>query len=251
MKENRRDVSQSHVDNLPFDRLVDGELDEPERRRLLAGLDNEPGGWRRCALAFLEAQCWKQAIKIPGGQAFLSAEESLPAHNRQESECLSSLAVRRSPWPSRLGTLAAMAASFLVALWLGTVAQQTRLGGHGFTDQIASTVGNRQPSAQPSQPNVPPDGNGASSPWRVVTVSNGQAPGSSFDLPAVERENVDQQWLQSVPAAIPENVLQALSRTGYQIQQQRELVPVPLQDGRRLMVPVDQVELHYVGNRAY
>jgi hypothetical protein len=249
MKENLHDVSHSHADDLSFDRLVDGELGEPERQQLLAGLDNEPGGWRRCALAFLEAQCWKQAIKIPGERTFLPAQDSLPAHDGQK--CLSSFAVKRSPWLGRVGTLTAMAASFLVALWLGTVAQQTRIGSHGFTDQIASNAGSRQPSVQPSQPNVPPDGNAAPSPWRVVTVSNGQAPGTAFDLPAVEREKVDQQWLQNVPPAIPDNVLQALSRTGYQIQQQRELVPVPLQDGRRLMVPVDQVELHYVGNRAY
>ena len=67
----------TNLDNMPlddsrFDRLVDGELSEAERRELLAGLDSEPGGWRRCALAFLEAQCWKQefgAIAKSGTQA--------------------------------------------------------------------------------------------------------------------------------------------------------------------------------------
>jgi hypothetical protein len=84
-----------------------------------------------------------------------------------------------------------------------------------------------------------------------VTVSNGQQPGASFNLPAIERDNVDEQWLRSLPPAIPENVRQALSRTGHQVQQRRELVPVPMQDGRRLIVPVDQVEVHYVGNGTY
>ena len=42
-----------------LDRLVDGELSQAERRALLAALDDEPGGWRRCALAFLEAQSWR------------------------------------------------------------------------------------------------------------------------------------------------------------------------------------------------
>ena len=51
------------LDDPRFDRLVDGELSEPERRELLAGLDSEPGGWRRCALAFLESQCWKQSLE--------------------------------------------------------------------------------------------------------------------------------------------------------------------------------------------
>ncbi len=32
-----------------LDRLVDGELSQPDRRELLAALDDEPGAWRRCA----------------------------------------------------------------------------------------------------------------------------------------------------------------------------------------------------------
>lgn len=45
-----------------IDLLVDGELPEESRRALLLGLDSEPQGWRRCALAFLEAQGWRQAF---------------------------------------------------------------------------------------------------------------------------------------------------------------------------------------------
>ncbi len=44
------------------DRLVDGELSEMERRALLLRFENEPDCWRRCALAFLEAQCWREAF---------------------------------------------------------------------------------------------------------------------------------------------------------------------------------------------
>ena len=94
----------------------------------------------------------------------------------------------------------------------------------------------------------------AAGPWRWVTVSapgNGTQEGLSFQVPAVERDGIDEQWLRSMPPAIPDNVLQALSRTGHQVQQRRQLVPVPLKDGRQLIVPVDQVELHYVGNGSY
>ena len=45
-----------------FDRLVDGELSAAERRELLASLDGRPTGWRRCALAFLEAQTWQNEL---------------------------------------------------------------------------------------------------------------------------------------------------------------------------------------------
>ena len=45
-----------------IERLVDGQLDEASRRQLLERLDREPEGWRRCALAFLEDQCWREAL---------------------------------------------------------------------------------------------------------------------------------------------------------------------------------------------
>ena len=49
-------------------------------------------------------------------------------------------------------------------------------------------------------------------PWKMVTVSapsDGQHPQSSIQVPAVERNNIDEQWVRSVPPAIPDNVLQA------------------------------------------
>ncbi len=49
-------------DDRRFDRLVDGELPDGERRELLLRLETEPDGWRRCALAFLEAQSWRQTF---------------------------------------------------------------------------------------------------------------------------------------------------------------------------------------------
>ena len=45
-----------------LDRLIDGVLSEDDRRMLLLNLDASPGGWRRCALAFLEAQAWREAF---------------------------------------------------------------------------------------------------------------------------------------------------------------------------------------------
>ena len=47
---------------LRLDRLVDGELSAQEYRALLAALDEEPDSWRRCAMAFLEAQTLGQEL---------------------------------------------------------------------------------------------------------------------------------------------------------------------------------------------
>jgi hypothetical protein len=53
----------THDDNLIFDRLADGELTNAERQELLASLDSRADGWRRCALALLEAQTWRRDFK--------------------------------------------------------------------------------------------------------------------------------------------------------------------------------------------
>src|SRR5262245_29020469 len=51
------------IDPRLLDRLVDGELDVAGRRELLNALDEHPGGWRRCALAFLEAQALRSDLR--------------------------------------------------------------------------------------------------------------------------------------------------------------------------------------------
>src|SRR5579872_984072 len=59
---------------LPADRrvlelLVDGELDEARRRELLSRLDGVAGGWKQCALAFLEAQALRAALRASRPEA--------------------------------------------------------------------------------------------------------------------------------------------------------------------------------------
>jgi hypothetical protein len=229
------------ADDFAFDRLVDGELGEAERRDLLAGLDDAPNGWRRCALAFLESQCWKQTLgpmtqKAAGGEFAVKP-----------------IRVARSAWRSRMGTLVAMAASFLLAFWVGSHLRDTsperrptRVPAIG---EIASTAG-IQPAPVRLGRQVQPTAN----PWKMVTVSapsGSENAASSMRLPAVERDNIDQQWLRSVPPAMPDDVQQAFRRSGHQVEQNRELVPVPLQDGRQMVVPVDNVKVRYVGNGTY
>ena len=214
-----------------FDRLVDGELNEEERREMLAGLDREPGGWRRCALAFLESQCWKQTFGAFSQQTVQHEAPVTVAH---------SAPVRG---PGRMGTLLAMAASFLIALWVGSLVWQTG------TDRVAAP-----PGATGGLASVSPKGSTPSDPWRVVTVSQptgAQAAGHSLRVPAVERNNIDPQWARNLPAPIPDEVMRAFNRTGHRVQQRREFVPVPLKDGRQLVVPVDQVDVHYVGDKTY
>ncbi len=226
----------NHLSPTPemFDRLVDGELTETERHQLLASLDQEPDGWRRCALAFLESQSWKKELG--------NLRQNVLAAPLQVAQTTQRKASPFGP----LGTLMAMAASFLLVLGAGVWWQQSGRHSPDPFNQLAGKT-DQQPATILSAPQT------GSPPWQMVslTPAGSTDPSQVVQLPALERDRIDEQWLQNLPSAIPPQVLQALRRNGYQVHTQEAFMPMPLKDGRRLVVPVDQVELKYVGNQAY
>ena len=229
-----------------LDRLVDGELTEAQRRELLLALERQPDGWRRCALAFLEAQEWKRSLGALRAAA-APAQAATPP--------------RRALPLGRFGTLAAMAATFVAAVGLVLAVQGWRSRGAGRPG--GETVARVQPQT-PRNESLPPGGpalagqvppaNGAPGPWQRVRLSlpdGPQGPGADIELPACEREQIDEAWLSSLPATMPPEVLQALQRAGYEVQRQQRLLPLPMEDGRRLVVPVERVNVRYVGRPSY
>src|SRR5262245_1884809 len=91
-----------------LDRLVDGELSPGQRRELMAALDDEPGGWRRCALAFLEAQSWRWQLSRMATEPLVSQAAG--------GATQSARATRRRRWAWGLS----LAAGLLAAFSLGT-----------------------------------------------------------------------------------------------------------------------------------
>src|SRR5271167_4761222 len=109
----------SSAEQQQFDRLVDGELSEADRRSLLVQLEHQPDGWRHCALAFLEAQCWKAEL----GEMFTSvgsgaARTALVSQPGQIG--------RWQSWRQFAATTLTIAAGFLIAM---VVLRGTWFGG--------------------------------------------------------------------------------------------------------------------------
>lgn len=221
------------ADDRRFDRLVDGELSEADRRELLSRLDHEPDGWRHCALAFLESQCWRTELKAIAARPVERPASSSP----------------RRPlgaWPRYLTMALAMAATFMIAMLAGSQLREMGIIGGGPQNQIVKKEAQRSAPAGSAQRPQPSDR------WEMVTLTAG-GPGGATEtirVPAVERPTIDQQWLNNLPGAVPPEVLQAFERSGHQVSQHRELVPLEMQDGRRLVVPVDKVQVHYVGRKS-
>jgi len=257
-----------------LDLLVDGELDEAARRELLLWCERDPAGWRSCALAFLEAQCWSQQV---GG--LTTGSLNVASLNDRQFDKLLSAAVQPSAssgamppvslpgdvqlaprprrtfaWKSLMGPLA-MAASFLAAFGLGLLARNgwptggvsppdRQVAQDDLAGQETIVAGELKNEVMPALPREPME--------QVRLVVDG--PDGSTDeiqLPVVEGRSLDADFLQGRPVAMPREVQRMLEQMGHQVRQRREMLPLRLKDGRRLVVPVDQVEVHPAANRDY
>jgi len=111
-----------------LDRLVDGELPADQYRALLAALDEQPDGWRRCALAFLEAQAWRRDVgrlwDEPARSGFPSVSRNGQTLAGERDPVLQS---QRRPGRGAKHVFAgALAVSLLLAFWLGSQFQVIR-----------------------------------------------------------------------------------------------------------------------------
>lgn len=257
-----------------LDLLVDGELSEAQRREVLAWCQSEPDGWRRCALAFLDAQSWSNVLgQMAAGRAVTGrvANERMVVQRGAAGKPSSDdplwaapaagasvVERQRAAQPhSWFGSALALAASALVAFTVGLWARGGFSGG-AWSDnrplmasgehQALSTVAERDGAGSGALSADRPEQGPRGKVRLVVGGSAGAA--DEIQLPVVEGQSLGDDWLHGQPA-MPLDVQQALERLGHRVRQQRQLVPFPLEDGRRVMVPVDQIDVQPVADRAF
>lgn len=246
------------IDNCVLDRLVDGELGEPERRALLAQLETEPDGWRRCALAFLEAQSWNDELRMLVGAATAECAQTAKT------------AVPRR----RTGSLLSVfnwAAAVLVAFTLGWLVRGTNGWQHEGPERVAAprvgapansagsvahSEGNLPSAEEPSESVASEDGiNGDIDAARTLlaTLSFPESDDETaqVQVPVYEGPEFDAAWLRDQPDVVPEYVKRQLERRGYEVRQQRRLYPFQLENGRQLVLPVDEVQVQFIGYRSF
>ena len=74
---------------------------------------------------------------------------------------------------------------------------------------------------------------------------------SRLEIPVSQGPGIDENWLMQQPPVLSDYDRQKLERLGYRVDQRRRLWPIRLDDGRHLVLPVDQVDVHYVGYERY
>jgi hypothetical protein len=229
-----------------FDRLVDGELNQEEYRQLLSSLDERPAGWKQRALAFLEAQALGHELGgyEQGGQRAASDGPS-PADDKALTLPDSrSGGAQLSPWG-----IAGIAASFLAVLGIGLWSNQGPGGGvngGGVATQAGLLSGFRLGRAPtPASPAFELAGTECQRHLvnKVTLVVEGPNEKQQLiDLPVVEAEGDPMEYL-ALDSAVPSEVREALQRSGHQLQRRRQYIPVRLQDGRQMVLPIEEVEI--------
>jgi hypothetical protein len=222
---------------IQLDRLVDGELNDTDRRETLLRLEREPEGWRLCALAFLEAQCWKQELG--------SITRMAPRAEREPDKTVvvrPASGFQPAVWRRQLATVLTMGACFLIALALGMgLRGNMSRGGHGPNSEVTTTTNVFPLNRSATQ--------SSGDQWELVPIvadsPNGRR--ETVNIPAVHRDSLDERMLAEIPDVIPPEIRRSLEQAGHQIEEHRQVVPVQMNDGRRLMVPVNNVQIHFVG----
>jgi hypothetical protein len=219
-----------------FDQLVDGELPEAERRQLLQSLDLAPDGWRRCALAFLEAQSWGQGLK-----SFVR-EPAIASRPGSDADKAASLPTVRGR--QRVYTWAAIAAGLLVAATLVIWQKNT---GPSATDLATNIQSSPEvaPEAPTSAPGRPTDD---AITFFVRDESGRQRP---VRVPLMDAESLDREHGMQFQTGVPVEVRNRLQDRGYQVQSRRRYAPLMLENGGRMFVPVEDTKIVPVSQNVY
>ncbi len=229
-----------------IDRLVDGELDDDGRRQVLASLDYTHDGWRRLALAFVEAQTWREDLGD-----LLRPADTAPLPVRQTGR------TARSPRPWMFAL--AMAASFSFAFFLAWMFR-----GDEPRDAMPSHVVSTTPSETirvedltvPSTPKPAVESLAdAGDPRDAVNADDAanSAGGAdtTIDVPLVMVGDDGDPWDRVERPVLPPRIRQLLERLGHRVQTRRDLIPIQLPNGQRGVVPVEQVDVELNGPEAY
>ena len=213
-----------------LDRLVDGELSQDQRRELLAALDDEPGAWRRCALAFLEAQSWRWQLSRLAVEPLVAQTSARPAP-------LESRKNRHSLW----GMCLAIAASLLVAFGLGVRYQSA---GQPLLANNSAPQSDESGPVQLAQTDwTDAQGDDQDEETIALTLADEDDGEREIQLPVTHATDGDQVWAEN-ESALPARLLRSLRQSGLEVNRQQRYMPIDLSDGRRLIVPIEEIEIH-------
>lgn len=245
--------SRTDLDDATLDRLVDGELNAADRRRVIAALDAAPDGWRRCALAFLQAQDLRRQLGA------WTADNAVAAPAGVNSPQAVELAQRSGATASSTGLRAlgwlAVAACLLVAFGLGWQTSLRSLSTPDGGQLLAQDDAAAQPSVAPapSEPDAPDLAPPEVDPRDAVTLLVRDVSGTPQRLrvPLIE---VNRGGDLANAANLPPALRQQLLDNGLDLKVRQRVVPLFFENNNELapmIVPVNDAVITPVSRELF
>ncbi|QGJ72390.1 Hypothetical protein PBC10988_41110 [Planctomycetales bacterium 10988] len=254
-----------------LDLLVDDELSADEVHSLLERMEEEPSLWKECVHGFLEARCWQQGLHRDGWETLCqeiyatweehpeeipqqlkaAASASLPIAPREPVPTAEDFQDRGTPQDATQPhtklrwTWFATAASWLfLAFGLGWIGANSALwlGWNPFGTS-PSQIAEEKKAASPL-PDESALAKESSQPRRLRErsesrfVNDAQRP-ATWPPASRSRMLTPQEFNQMLP---PER-LQDLQEAGHSVEKRRRYITVELENGKRLFVPIDQIQV--------
>jgi hypothetical protein len=135
----------------------------------------------------------------------------------------------------------AIAASLLVAFGLGTrfaPPQQVAIEQVAPATTSINLAGGSEPEAAPQVAEESPK-------WETLTLAatDGVDPADQFQLRVLDSSEPEEGWSLDEQSELPANLQSLLEASGLQVERQRRLLPIDLSDGRRMVVPVEEISI--------
>ena len=246
----------SHNLEAQLDRLVDGELPPAEYRSLLASLEDQPDGWRRCATAFLEAQAFGRDLSAIRQSAATVSIAAVPAATIEQVHLP---AGRSDDWSHRtwqglyFATIAAsLALAFYVGSWTSGMNNPSGplIADHQTTPQVErpdipspASVAQRETEPSPAPRTDAPLGN-------VRLVMDGGETSQGVDVPVYSPQQVE-RWRSVNKPVLPPAVIEQLRQAGHKVSHRQQYLLLDTADGRQVIVPVDDYQIQPPRRGAY
>ena len=249
--------SNSEIDPLQLQRLVDGELDQEQTRQLLLDAQSAPDHWEQIAVGFVENQSFERAFdsrfssqENPAASSFESSEQSVvpapsqPSKVDRENE---PAVAARKPNPRWV-----MAASLLAAAAIGYMASQIQsrnIPSNTIVDSAprSAAVPNSDLAKNSNNNSAPKITPASLSPDYHLELPNENFQGfedsktnSRVPIYRVNNEKQLSQFLKSRQDTppIPNDVMIRIVESGFQMEQEIEIISGEVRDGESFVVPV-------------
>jgi hypothetical protein len=232
-------------------KIVDGELAPDMLAITLRQFDSEPTHWRSLALAMLEEQQWAKQIAdmqaAKSGIASPSNSANANSANGGERPAMARL--------TAVQPLVSSASGFVERrqqpIWMGALAASLLIG-IGFYSG-AWLTGGKAPSntlglpsqAVATQPPRPLKSRSGINDGMKMVVTGPNA--ETAEIPIYDLEEIDHSELWAKEDLELARLKKELRRKGYQLEVQPEYFTSKLNDGRQLIVPVNNVNLKPFG----